>query len=68
MAAGVVEKASVSVPLLGSHLDENGMAESAEIAGTVSDALVGLHTAVLALRPRRNTVYPCDFNQRVDYS
>jgi NAD(P)H-dependent FMN reductase len=58
MAAVVVEEASVSVPLLGSHLDENGMVESAEIAVAIGDALAALHAAVLALRPQRNTVYP----------
>lgn len=66
MAAVVVEEASVSVPLLGSHLDENGMVESVEIAGTIGDALAALHAAVLALPPQRNTVYPRDSNQRAD--
>ncbi|MDD2768597.1 MAG: hypothetical protein PHT19_07670 [Methylococcus sp.] len=51
-----IEEASVSVPLPGSQLDENGMAESAEIAGTIGDALAALHAAVLALPPQRNSV------------
>jgi len=49
MAAVIVEEASVSVPLLGSHLDENGMIESAAIAGTIRDAVAALQTVVLAL-------------------
>ncbi|MDD2768594.1 MAG: NAD(P)H-dependent oxidoreductase [Methylococcus sp.] len=66
MAAAVVEEASVNLPLLGSHLDENGMIESAEIAGTIGDALATLDAAVLTLPPRRNTVYPGDINQRAE--
>lgn len=54
MAAVVVVEASVNVPLLGSHLDENGMIESAEIAGTLGDALAALHATVLVLPPRNS--------------
>lgn len=62
MAAVVVEEASVNVPLLGSHLDENGIVESAEIAGMIGNALAALHAVVLGLPPR-DAVYPCDINQ-----
>lgn len=66
MATIVVEEPSVSLPLLGSHLDENGMVELAEIAGTIGAALAAFQTACLALPPRRNTVCPRDINQRAD--
>lgn len=66
MAALIVEEASVSVPLLGSHLDENGMVESAAIAGTIGDALAALHAAVLALPVRRDTVFLSTIDQCTD--
>jgi chromate reductase len=45
MSAVLVEEASVSIPLLGSSLDENGIVQSPDIAQALRSALAALHRA-----------------------
>lgn len=46
MSAEIIEPASVSIPLLGAHLGEDGMVESPTVSGAVIAALRMLHDAV----------------------
>ncbi len=46
MSAGIIEPASVSIPLLGAHLGEDGMVDSPAVSGTIVAALRALHDAV----------------------
>jgi NAD(P)H-dependent FMN reductase len=48
MAAVIVEPASITVPILGSQLDEDGMVSDASVAPRIRIALEGLCTAVRA--------------------
>jgi len=43
MSAEIVEPASVSIPLLGAHLDEDGMVDSPSVSAALRDALGALH-------------------------
>jgi chromate reductase, NAD(P)H dehydrogenase (quinone) len=47
MAAVIVEPASITIPLLGSGLDEDGMVSSASIAASIQEALAALYDASL---------------------
>lgn len=47
MAATVVEKASINIPLLGAHLDEDGMVSTPSVAAPIREALVALSKAVV---------------------
>jgi chromate reductase, NAD(P)H dehydrogenase (quinone) len=58
MAAIIVEPASVSIPLLGSHLDEAGIVESALIADTIRKSLTALRDAVSSLRVVESPTFP----------
>jgi NAD(P)H-dependent FMN reductase len=51
MSATIVEAASVSLPLLGAKLDEDGMVASPEVARVVGAALEALRDAVLRRAP-----------------
>lgn len=46
MAAVIVEPASVTIPLLGSQLDEAGMIENASVANAIVSSLTALHDAL----------------------
>lgn len=46
MSADIIEPASVSLPLLGAHLDEQGMVDSPVVSGAVRQALSLLHEGV----------------------
>jgi chromate reductase len=46
MAALIVEPASITIPILGSHLDEDGMVSDASIAPRIQAALQALDSAV----------------------
>lgn len=50
MSAQIVEPASVTVPILGSHLSEDQIVLHPEIAATLRGALLALRAAVLAAR------------------
>lgn len=50
MAAVVVEPASITVPLLGSGLDEDGMVATMPVAACIRDALAALSERVVAER------------------
>lgn len=49
MAAVVVEPASITIPILGSHLGEDGMVADASIAPRIQSALQALKSAVRTL-------------------
>jgi NAD(P)H-dependent FMN reductase len=51
MSARIVEPASISIPLLGAHLTEEGMATHPEIAQSIRGALEALRSFV-AQRPK----------------
>ena len=53
MGSRIVENASIAVPLLGKHLDADGIVADAEIAGTVRAALGVLADAIQASAPAR---------------
>jgi chromate reductase, NAD(P)H dehydrogenase (quinone) len=55
MAAVLVEEASVSLLLLGSHLEEDSMVESHEISRAIGDVLAALHARVVLLRLSAST-------------
>jgi chromate reductase len=46
MSARVIEESSVTVPMLGTGLDERGIEESAEIRGSICKALISLRAAL----------------------
>ena len=46
MSAVIVEPASVSIPLVGAKLDENGMVEDPLVSSAIRGCLAALHTAV----------------------
>lgn len=50
MSAQVVAPASVTVPILGSHLSEDQIVHHPGISATLRGALLALHAAVLAVR------------------
>ena len=50
MSALIVEEASVTVPILGSRLDETGIVSHPEISRVLREALQALHTAFLRLK------------------
>ena len=47
MAAMVVEEASMTIPLLGANLDEDGMVSTPSVAAPIREALVALSEAVV---------------------
>ena len=50
MAAVIVEPASITIPLLGAKLDENGMVSSPSIAASIQESLAALYEAVALWR------------------
>lgn len=52
MAAEIIEPASITLPLLGAHLDEDGMCTTAAIAGAIRASLDALRTEVEVRRQR----------------
>jgi NAD(P)H-dependent FMN reductase len=50
MAAVIVEPASITIPLLGAKLDENGMVSSPSIAAAIQESLAALYEAVALWR------------------
>jgi len=58
MAAVIVEPASVTIPLVGGRLDEDGMVSSAAVADRIRQMLAALHDAVRSPRPAQDTAMP----------
>ncbi|WP_079415526.1 NADPH-dependent FMN reductase [Thiomonas intermedia] len=58
MAANVVESASVTIPLLGAGLDENGMVQTLSIVEAIRKMLSSLHEAVAVQRPSQSPSFP----------
>lgn len=58
MSAVIVEGASVSLPLLGAHLDEEGMVHDPLVASTLRGALLALHQAVVRGEARQGPASP----------
>ncbi|HWW08405.1 NADPH-dependent FMN reductase [Collimonas sp.] len=52
MSARIVEAASVTVPILGSHLSEDEIVRHPDISAVLRSALLALRGAVLATRPQ----------------
>jgi NAD(P)H-dependent FMN reductase len=50
MSARIVEAASVTVPILGAHLSEDGIVQHPDISTVLRNALLALRAAVLAAR------------------
>lgn len=50
MSAIVIEESSITLPILGAHLDEEGMVAHPDISRRLVGALQSLNTAVLGLR------------------
>jgi len=50
MSAVIVEPASISIPLPGATLDEEGMITTTAVATSIREALVALHTALVQHR------------------
>lgn len=58
MAAVIVEAASLTVPLLGAKLDEEGMVSTSSVAAAIQEALSALCAAVVLRRSTTNASFP----------
>jgi NAD(P)H-dependent FMN reductase len=58
MNATLVESASVTVPLLGSGLDEGGMVNTPSVAAVIRDCLASLYDTVMLQQSSRLPSYP----------
>ena len=56
MSAVIVESASISIPLLGATLDEDGMVSTTAVAAPIREALMALYAAVVQQRALPNTL------------
>ncbi|MHB8388323.1 MAG: hypothetical protein ACYDBH_01930 [Acidobacteriaceae bacterium] len=54
MAAVIVESASISIPLLGAHFDEDSMVSSPSVAASIQGAIMALYEAVVLRRAPPN--------------
>jgi chromate reductase, NAD(P)H dehydrogenase (quinone) len=52
MSADIIDPASISIPLLGAHLDEHGMVASAPVAAAIRQALAWLHDDLSGIADR----------------
>ena len=58
MSARIVEAASITLPIIGSHLDELGIATHPVISTSIHQALRALHTEIVNLQsPKNYTLY-----------
>ena len=60
MAAIIVEPASVSIPLLGAHLDQDGMVATPSVAVPLRAALEALAQAIARHRAPPSASFPID--------
>ena len=58
MAAIIIEPASVTIPLLGTNLDERGMIENASVASAICASLTALRSAVAPASPLEAASFP----------
>ncbi len=58
MSATLIESASITLPLLGSGLDEDGMVATPAVAVAIREALVSLHEEVTLQRAPRPASFP----------
>ena len=58
MAAVVVEPASISIPLLGAKLDEDGMVATPSVSSAIQQALGALYDAVVLHKTSPNASFP----------
>jgi NAD(P)H-dependent FMN reductase len=58
MAAVVVEPASITIPLLGAKLDEDGMVATPSVSCAIKEALTALHNAVIRQKTAANASFP----------
>ena len=58
MSAVIVEEASISIPLLGAHLTEDGMVENPTISRAIRDSLLALHSAVVLRQSDQGPSFP----------
>ena len=58
MAANIIESASVSIPLLGAGLDENGMLQTPSVVEAIRKTLSSLNEAVTFRRPSQSASFP----------
>jgi NAD(P)H-dependent FMN reductase len=57
MSACIIDEASITVPLLGSHLDEDGIVQHAEISAALLGVLESLKAAVEFKESTENSVF-----------
>jgi chromate reductase len=58
MSAVIVEAASVSIPLLGAHLTEDGMVQDPMVSSAIRSSLLALHDAVVRGQPGQGPASP----------
>lgn len=58
MAAVIVEPASVTIPLLGANLDEDGMVSTSSVAAAIRESIAALYEAVVLQRTSANPSFP----------
>jgi chromate reductase len=58
MSAVIVEEASISIPLLGAHLTEDGMVGNAMISRAIQSSLLALHNAVVLRQSGQAPSFP----------
>lgn len=58
MAAVIIEPASITVPLLGARLDEDGMVSTPGVAAAIQEALVALYDAVVLHKTTAVATFP----------
>jgi chromate reductase len=60
MSAVIVESASVSIPLLGSGITEEGMSELPSVAQVIRESLAALYAVVAMRQPGQGPSFPVD--------
>ena len=58
MAAIIIEPASITLPLLGANLDEDGIVATPAMAAPIRDSLATLLTEMSRLRTVEPTAFP----------
>ncbi|HUL91850.1 MAG TPA: NADPH-dependent FMN reductase [Burkholderiales bacterium] len=58
MCAVIVEEASISIPLLGAHLTEDGMVTNPTVSRAINSSLHALHSAVVLRQPGQGPTFP----------
>jgi chromate reductase len=58
MSAVIVEEASISIPLLGAHLNEDGMVKSPTVSRAIQSSLLALHNVVVLRQSGQAPSFP----------